>query len=100
MENEKPIFVQCPDCYCQFNVVFNGEEVVRCPGRDCLQYLFMSIQTQKKALGGLYTEGPPPIVDITEDEVEDLGNGAVSDIPLGQAVAPPDMKEWNVLNKG
>lgn len=100
MGNEKPLFVQCPDCYCQFNVIFNGEEVVRCPNKECLNYLFMSERTQKKAQEGLYSEGPPPVVDLDEDEAEELASGALSNVPLGQAVGNEDMKEWNLINKG
>ena len=47
MANEKPLFVQCPDCEAVFNVLFNGEEVVRCP--NCSHYLYMSIEMQKLA---------------------------------------------------
>lgn len=49
MANEKPIFVQCPDCSDTFRVVFNGEEIVRCPNEDCSVYLYMSIETQEFA---------------------------------------------------
>ena len=49
MPNEKPIFVQCPDCSDTFRVVFNGEEIVRCPNNDCNSYLYMSNETQKFA---------------------------------------------------
>jgi len=57
MANEKPIFVQCPDCSDSFRVVFNGEEIVRCPNEDCSVYLYMSIETQEFAKENAICEG-------------------------------------------
>ncbi len=47
--NEQALLVECPDCSDQFRVLFNGEEIVRCPNRDCTVYLYLSIQDQKEA---------------------------------------------------
>lgn len=55
--HEKPIFVQCPDCSDTFRVMFNGEEIVRCPNNDCNVYLYMSIKTQKEAQENAICEG-------------------------------------------
>jgi len=49
MHNDQTIFVQCPDCSDTFRVLFNGEEIVRCPNRECASYLYMSIEAQKEA---------------------------------------------------
>ena len=47
--NEQALFVLCPDCATEFRVLFNGEETVRCPNRECSVYLFMSERAQKEA---------------------------------------------------
>ena len=47
--NDQALLVECPDCATQFRVLFNGEEIVRCPNRDCTVFLYLSIQDQKEA---------------------------------------------------